>query len=73
MMELAIEQQQMLSLLKRIWEADPTLRFCQLIGNCFGQVSGRDIYYIDDAKFMSALNDTYITGAAWTFGGREGE
>jgi len=39
-----------------IWEANPDLRLCQLIGNCF---AAGDHYYKEDSDLEKALRETY--------------
>ena len=58
-MKLAPEQEKLLATIRKIWEAMPSLRFLQLIGNCFGPISPADIYFIDDDKFQECLSHTY--------------
>ncbi len=48
--------QKMLKLIEEIWEKNPDLRLCQLIGNCFH--SG-DHYYKEDDRLETALRNTY--------------
>ncbi|KKL68194.1 hypothetical protein LCGC14_2127460 [marine sediment metagenome] len=38
------------------WEANPELRFCQLIGNSF---NFDDLYYVEDTELLEALKNKY--------------
>lgn len=58
-MALNPEQEELLKQIGKIWEAQPNLRFLQLIGNCFGPTSPGDIYFIGDYKFKKCLERTY--------------
>ena len=58
-MELTLEQEKLLALIRKIWEGMPSLRFLQLIGNCFGPISPGDIYFIGDSDFEKCLKTTY--------------
>ena len=58
-MELNPEQQKILTIITKIWEANPSLRFLQLIGNCFGPTSLKDIYFIGDDDLKKCLEYTY--------------
>lgn len=42
---------------KEIWEKNPDLRLCQLIGNCFD--SNIDPYFTEDEKIEELLNKFY--------------
>lgn len=48
--------QPILELLAAYWMANPELRLCQLLANCF---PGRDIYYYEDDVLEAALKETY--------------
>jgi uncharacterized protein YihD (DUF1040 family) len=45
-----------LKLIEVLWEKNPDLRLCQLIGNCFGP---RNPYYREDDELEEALKNTY--------------
>ena len=47
----------MLKLIERIWTANPDLRLCQLIGNCF---QAGDNYSREDDELEKALKDSYL-------------
>ena len=64
-MKLEPEQEKLLADIRKVWEASPSLRFLQLIGNCFGRVSPDDIYFVDDDEFQAELLHTYGPGG-WT-------
>ncbi len=59
-MQLSPEQTKILDLIEATWKGDPNLRFLQMIGNCFGPVAPRDIYFVTDKEFLSCLTPTYI-------------
>ena len=46
----------LLKQIQRVWEKNPDLRLCQLIGNCFGP---RDLYYVEDDMLSKKLKETY--------------
>lgn len=48
-----------LSQIKAIWEKNPDLRLCQLLGNCF--VAG-DNYYKEDDILEKKLDEVYKEG-----------
>lgn len=58
-MNLNPEQQKIIAHVTEIWEANPALRFLQLIGNCFGPITPRDIYFVSDDDFQKCLKHTY--------------
>ena len=43
-MTLSIEQQNLLDRIGKVWRSMPSLRFLQLIGNCFGPVTNLGIF-----------------------------
>jgi hypothetical protein len=47
-----------LNTIRTIWVANPDMRLCQLIGNCFGE---GDLYYTDDLDLEQALTNSYET------------
>ena len=53
------EQQEIIDIITKIWEQNPSLRFLQLIGNCTGPIATRDIYFISDDTLKGALEHTY--------------
>lgn len=58
-MKLNREQEELLALIRRIWEGNPSLRFFQLLGNCTGKASTKDIYFIADDQLVAGLLYTY--------------
>ena len=46
----------LLAQIRRIWKAEPDLRLCQLIGNCF---PAGDNYYREDDLLASRLEGVY--------------
>lgn len=58
-MKLNREQEELLALIRKIWEGNPSLRFSQLLGKCMETVSTRDIYFISDDQWIYALEHTY--------------
>lgn len=48
--------ERMIELVKRIWEKNPDLRLCQLIGNCFEL---GDNYYKEDGELEKRLKEVY--------------
>lgn len=57
--DLSAEQQEILDQITKVWKCNPSLRFLQLIGNCFGPVSPGDIYFVDDADFLKYMKVNY--------------
>jgi len=51
--------QRILWLIKTIWEKNPDLRLCQLLGNCFGP---GDHYYVEEDELEMRLRTTYGEG-----------
>jgi len=47
----------LLSLINDIWTANPDLRLCQLISNCFE--SGGDLYHVEDDNLVANLKIVY--------------
>ena len=45
-----------MTLIFKIWVKNPTLRFCQLIGNCF---EAGDNYYKKDKELEKKLKERY--------------
>ena len=45
-----------LKILAIIWGANPDLRLCQILGNCF---TDHDLYYIEDAVLEAKLKEVY--------------
>lgn len=43
-------------MIKKIWKANPSLRLCQLIGNCFPP---EDLYYKEDHELEKQLKRIY--------------
>ncbi len=58
-MKLNQEQEELLALIRRIWEGNPSLRFFQLFGNCRVVAKARDIYFIADSQLIIGLEHTY--------------
>ena len=50
---------ELIRLISEIWEQNPNLRLCQLIGNCFGE---NDLYYKEDNDLIKQLKNTYLIG-----------
>ena len=42
--------------IEAIWEKNPDLRLCQLLGNCFKQ---EDLYYIEDELLVESMSKIY--------------
>lgn len=57
--ELSAEQQEILDRITKVWKHYPSLRFLQLIGNCFGPVKPSDIYFVSDIDFLNRLQESY--------------
>ena len=49
-----------LELIKKIWEKNPDLRLCQLIGNIGNCFPSGDLYHIEDDLLMKALKIYYL-------------
>ena len=49
---------EILKLISKIWHKHPSLRLCQLIGNCFPV--RKDLYYIEDDKLQDKLEQKYL-------------
>ncbi len=60
-MKLDREQEELLTLIRRIWEGNPSLRFLQLFGNCRVAAEARDIYFVTDSQLILGLKQTYDT------------
>ena len=58
-MKLSREQEELLTLVRRIWEGNPSLRFFQIFGNCTGKASTDDIYFVSDDQLIRGLETTY--------------
>lgn len=58
-MKLDREQEELLNLIRRIWEGNPSLRFFQIFGNCTGKASTDDIYFVSDDQLTRGLRYTY--------------
>jgi len=48
--------QVILKLVQKFWEANPDLRLCQLLGNCF---EINDLYHVEDDDLILKLIQTY--------------
>jgi uncharacterized protein YihD (DUF1040 family) len=46
----------MVELIKKKWKANPDLRLCQLLGNCFDTL---DLYYVEDSDLEKQLKEVY--------------
>jgi len=51
-------------LIGKIWRKNPSLRLCQLIGNCFNFSTNdtsiiNDLYYIEDDELERRLREIY--------------
>ncbi len=51
------EQQEIIDRIVAVWRDAPTLRFLQLVGNCYS--AGTDTYHRSDRHFVSRLILTY--------------
>ncbi len=50
-------RERILKLIKDIWDLDPDLRLCQIVGNQFDAYF--DYYYVEDEDFEQLLIDHY--------------
>ena len=48
--------ERILKLIEKIWNKNPDLRLCQLIGNCF---NAGDLYYVEDDTLKKQLKEKY--------------
>ncbi len=54
------EQEELLALIRKIWEGNPSLRLFQLFGNCLRQgMAAKNAYYVSDGQLILSLKQTY--------------
>lgn len=50
--------EEVLGLVRKIWQKEPKLRFCQIVGNCFDCKDG-ECYYTEDEELLEHLRKEY--------------
>lgn len=45
-----------LEVIKKYWKRNPSMRLCQLLGNCFAT---NDLYFIEDDELVEELEKAY--------------
>ena len=59
MIDMDKKQFEILSIITDVWRRNPSLRFCQLIGNCFVERGEGDLYHKTDDDLAQRLKATY--------------